>query len=462
MQSPTRSIWVTDDDPGFRSYLSDFFISRGFDTQGFGSGDEVLNRLASSRPPSVLILDIHMPRVGGLQVLEELAARNKRIPTIVLSGMKQVHTVVKAMRFGASDYLVKPLDEVEIETTVNRLIEETEDSAVDSAACDDAFASTNPRMLQIRGICEKVAHTDVPVLILGESGVGKEVLARYLHQRSGRQPFVKVNCAALPAELLESELFGHERGAFTGAQREKPGKFELASEGSIFLDEVAEMSPFLQAKLLHVLQDGEYSRLGGTRALRSGARVVAATNKNLQSLVANGQFREDLYFRMNVVTVELPALRQRREDIRPLCEYFFEKYHSRYQSSVKKLPEELLASFCDYHWPGNIRQLENAIRRYLILPDLAAAREEFRLSAPLASEPAGGLSLKELSAGAAEKTERELILRTLNEVNWNRKQAARRLNICYKSLLNKLHRWQLQSRPDSVTEEALETTNTGA
>jgi transcriptional regulator with PAS, ATPase and Fis domain len=260
---------------------------------------------------------------------------------------------------------------------------------------------------------------------------------------------VKVNCAALPADLLESELFGHERGAFTGAQREKPGKFELANEGSILLDEVAEMSPFLQAKLLHVLQDGEYARLGGTRTLRSGARVIAATNKNLQNMVASGQFREDLYFRMNVVTVELPPLRQRKEDILPLCEYFVEKYRARYHSSVKTLPEELLSVFCNYHWPGNIRQLENAVRRYLILPDLAQAREEFRARPTIVEHPAEpSRSLKELSAGVAEKAEKELILQTLNEVNWNRKQAARRLNICYKSLLNKLHRWQLQSRPD--------------
>ena len=459
-----RSIWIADDDAAFRTYLTDFFASRGFDVLGFDSGDEVLQQLATHPPPSVLILDIHMPRVGGLQVLEELGARNRKIPTIVLSGMKQVHTVVKAMRFGACDYLVKPLDETEMEATVNRAIEEFEDSSACSSASEDVFSTSNGRMAQIRGICDKVAHTDVPVLILGESGVGKEVLARYLHKRSGREPFVKVNCAALPADLLESELFGHERGAFTGAQKEKPGKFELADRGSILLDEVAEMSPFLQAKLLHVLQDGEYARLGGTRTMRSEARVIAATNKNLQNLVANGQFREDLYFRMNVVTVELPPLRQRREDIRSLCEYFVEKYRVRYQSSVKTLPEELVTVFSNYHWPGNIRQLENAVRRYLILPDLVEAREEFRLSAAPSHEPSAGVSLKELSAGVAEKAERELILRTLNEVNWNRKQAARRLNICYKSLLNKLHRWQLQSRPDPTPqseEEMFEAAKTG-
>jgi two-component system response regulator AtoC len=434
---------------------------------GFDSGDQVLYHLASVPAPSILILDIHMPRVGGLQVLEELNRQGRHIPTVVLSGMQQVNTVVKAMRFGASDYLVKPVDETEMEATVSRVIEEFDDTSACSSASEDVFATSNGRMAHIRNICDKVAHTDVPVLILGESGVGKEVLARYLHTRSGREPFVKVNCAALPGELLESELFGHERGAFTGAQREKPGKFELANDGSIMLDEVAEMSPFLQAKLLHVLQDGEYSRLGGTRPMRSGARVIAATNKNLQTLVANGQFREDLYFRMNVVTVELPPLRQRSEDIRPLCEYFVEKYRGKYKSTVKALPEELLTAFCNYHWPGNIRQLENAIRRFLILPDLAQARAEFRSITPIpeSTVPAhAGLSLKELSAGAAEKAEKELILRTLNEVNWNRKQAARSLNICYKSLLNKLHRWQLQSRPaqaDQGSEDMFEIANSG-
>jgi len=256
--------------------------------------------------------------------------------------------------------------------------------------------------------------------------------------------------------LLESELFGHERGAFTGAQKEKPGKFELAGQGTIMLDEVAEMSPLLQAKLLHVLQDGEYSRLGGTRTLTSEARVVAATNKRLHTLVANGGFREDLYFRINVITIEIPPLRERPEDILPLCDHFVEKYRAKYKSGTKRLPPELLAAFRDYHWPGNIRQLENSVKRFLILPDLRQALLELENkngSPPLESvRPPASISLKELSADAAEKAEKELVFRTLEEVHWNRKEAARHLNICYKSLLNKLHRWQGESDTPPSTE----------
>jgi two-component system, NtrC family, response regulator AtoC len=357
----------------------------------------------------------------------------------------------------ASDYLVKPLHIRNLEEAIDRVLEENGQAPnVNGSAPDLGYPSSNKRMLQIGAICRQVAQTDVPVLLLGESGVGKEVLARYIHLQSGRRaPFVKVNCAALPAELLESELFGHDRGAFTGAQHEKPGKFELAGQGTIMLDEVAEMSPLLQAKLLHVLQDGEYTRLGGTRTLTSEARVLAATNKHLHTLVTKGHFREDLYFRLNVITIEVPPLRERPEDIVPLCDRFVEKYRVKYKSPVKKLPRELVAAFMRHSWPGNVRQLENVVRRFLILPDLQEALaqlEDTQSPAPQSQlEEPIAISLKELEGNAADKAAKILVFKTLNEVNWNRKEAARRLNICYKSLLNKLHRWQLTDRDESVS-----------
>ena len=444
-----RKVWVVDDDAGTRSYLSDFLVSRGYGVRCFDSGEQVTRLLSASESASLLLLDIRMPQVGGLEILAELDKLRRPIPSIVLSGVDQIPTAVQAMRLGAFDYLVKPIDEEELEASIERALEQHgEAQESNSLPPDMAFRTCNKRMLQIRAICDQVVHADVPILILGESGVGKEVVARYLHAKSGRrEPMVKVNCAALPADLLESELFGHERGAFTGAIREKLGKFELAGQGTIMLDEVAEMSPLLQAKLLHVLQDGEYSRLGGTRSLTSEARVIAATNKRLQALVKSGGFREDLYFRLNVITIEIPPLRERPEDIPLLCQYFVEKFRAKYHSRVKQLPAELLADFSRYHWPGNVRQLENAIKRFLILPDLQQALAELQEAATAAAptdpvpSPAS-VSLKELSADAAEKAEKELVFRTLHEVNWNRKQAARRLNICYKSLLNKLHRWQ--------------------
>ena len=416
------------------------------------SGEHVVSRLQPSNAPSLLMLDIRMPRLGGLEVMAELETRGFRVPTIVLSGLDQASTVVKAMRLGALDYLVKPLEESDLERAIERALDDHEDgTGCDAIDVEAGFSSSNKRMSQIRAISEQVARADVPVLILGESGVGKDVLARYIPQKSGTTgPFVRVNCAALPADLLESELFGHERGSFTGAQRDKPGKFELANGGTILLDEIGEMSPALQAKLLHVLQDGEYSRVGGTRTLSSEARVLAATNKQVDKLVSSGEFREDLLFRLNVITVEVPPLRERPEDIIPLSNTFLEKYRSKYKSSVQQLPPELLSAFAAHTWPGNIRQLENNVKRFLILPDVRMALLELhkgKLSADT-SQRANG-SLKEQSASAAEGAEKELILRTLNEVNWNRKVAAKRLDICYKSLLNKLHRWEARGQVSS-------------
>ena len=233
------------------------------------------------------------------------------------------------------------------------------------------FVTSNPKMLRIIDIAGRVAQTDVPILILGESGVGKDVLASYIHRHSDRAhaPFVRVNCAALPAELLESELFGYDQGAFTGASRSKPGKFELANNGTVFLDEIGEMSPQLQAKLLHVLQDGEFCRLGARWPTKVNVRILAATNRKLQEAVARGQFRNDLYYRLNVITLDIPPLRERRGDILPLCKYFFEKYGQKYASSVEAFPRDLLEACVWYDWPGNVRQLENIVKRYLILPD---------------------------------------------------------------------------------------------
>jgi two-component system response regulator AtoC len=252
--------------------------------------------------------------------------------------------------------------------------------------------------------------------------------------------------------LLESELFGYERGAFTGALNDKPGKFELADKGTLLLDEIGEMTPHLQAKLLHVLQDSEYTRLGGKRTIRVDARVLASTNINLEEHVESGKFREDLYFRLNVIRIDIPPLRERREDIPVLCNYFLCRYRDRYKSAVEEITPALMDSFLRYDWPGNIRQLENAVKRYLILPDMNVNLSELKEqvqsgSAPVAAKPKeDNMSLKDVGTRAAEQAEKELVLRVLEETSWNRKQAARRLNICYKALLNKLKRWQIDNR----------------
>src|SRR3989441_7630450 len=375
-----RSILVVDDDKSVRSYLSDFLAACVYTVECAESGDQAVARLTAGYVPSVIVQDIVMPGINGIEVLESVKKTNSSIPVIILSAAGQTKTVVDAMKMGAADFLVKPFEEQELELAIQNVIEKqklkeevkTLKRQLDSYVEAGDILSTNPKVLRIKEIAKHVADTDVPVLISGESGVGKEVLARYIHTNSSRhdKPFVKVNCAALPDDLLESELFGYERGAFTGALNEKPGKFELADKGTILLDEIGEMTPHLQAKLLHVLQDSEYSRLGGKKTIRVDARVLATTNVNLDEAVANGKFREDLYFRLNVIRVDIPPLRERREDIPVLCNYFLCRYRERYKSVVEQITPALMDSFLRYDWPGNIRQLENSVKRYLILPDM--------------------------------------------------------------------------------------------
>jgi len=457
-----RSILVVDDDQSVRSYLSDFLTSCGYTVECAESGDQAVTRLAGGYVPSVIVQDIVMPGINGIEVLESVKKINPSIPVIILSAAGQIKTVVDAMKMGAADFLVKPFEEQELELAIENVVEKqklkeevkTLKRQLDSYDAGDIL-STNPRVLKIKEIAKHVADTDVPVLITGESGVGKEVLARYIHTHSSRhdKPFVKVNCAALPNDLLESELFGYERGAFTGALNDKPGKFELADKGTLLLDEIGEMTPHLQAKLLHVLQDSEYTRLGAKRTIRVDARVLASTNINLEEHVASGKFREDLYFRLNVIRIDIPPLRERREDIPVLCNYFLCRYRERYKSSVEEITPSLMDSFLRYDWPGNVRQLENAVKRYLILPDMNVNLSELKdqtpssATAPVAAKPKeDNMSLKDVGTRAAEQAEKELVLRVLEETSWNRKQAARRLNICYKALLNKLKRWQIDNR----------------
>jgi len=303
--------------------------------------------------------------------------------------------------------------------------------------------TSNPRMLRVIDIARRAAQTDVPVLILGESGVGKDVLARFIHRHSScaNGPFIKVNCAALPDELLESELFGYEQGAFTGAARAKPGKFDLAHNGTLLLDEIGEMSPHLQAKLLHVLQDGEFSRLGARWPTRVNVRILAATNRNVQEAVRKGEFRNDLYFRLSVINVEIPPLRERRSDILSLCNYFLEKYREQYGSSIQALPEDLLQACVWYDWPGNVRQLENILKRFLILADSDVVSELWADGS--ARTQATSRSLKQVGDHAADEAEKAIAIDMLQETGWNRKESARLLQISYKAFRNRLKRWQL-------------------
>ena len=485
-------VMVVDDDLAMCAFLQDFLVTRGYGALTITNSDEAIRRFHAERPSAVL-LDVIMPGMDGLAALAALKKIDRDVPVIVMSGQGGTHTVVQAMKLGATDFVCKPFEDHELEMLVAAAIRQRQLSQEvaslrarlsEQSKYSTLFANSD-RMLEVRDLIERVSDTDVTVLIRGESGTGKELVAHALHERSLRsgKPFVKVNCAALPTELLESELFGFEKGAFTGAIQQKPGKFEFANHGTMFLDEIGDISYPLQAKLLQVLQDGEFSRLGGKSDVQVDVRLIAATNRDLETAVAAGQFREDLYFRLNVVTINLPPLRDRREEIPILTEHFLSKYSAQYNKPLTTISPELAQQFLHYDWPGNVRQLENLIKRMVVLgTEAGVARDLLQpvmpsaprpLPAPYAvtaaptpgpndaardvladrrtpaasatavverniEAPAAAVSLKDIARTAAREAERELILRMLTRTRWNRKEAAEHLGISYKALLYKI------------------------
>jgi two-component system response regulator AtoC len=373
--SPARSagprILVVDDSDGVRSYLATLLELRGFSVDTAGDGGTALALLRAGAAPDGVLLDVMMPG-GGLETLREIRESHPNLPVLMLSVVGKTATIVEAMQLGAADFLNKPFEEEELVAALRRALgrgEEEKRAAVPEPAALDAPLWSGTAMREARAILERIADTDVVVLIQGESGVGKEIVAREAHETSVRSagPFVKVNCAALPGTLLESELFGYERGAFTGAHARKPGKFEQANGGTIFLDEIGEMSPALQAKLLHVLQDGRFARLGGNQEIAVDVRVVAATHRDLAKLVSLGTFREDLYFRLNVVNLVIPPLRERREELPLLIEYLLRRASGRYRKGVPVLSARLVRTLTRHHFPGNVRELENLLKRIVVL-----------------------------------------------------------------------------------------------
>jgi two-component system, NtrC family, response regulator AtoC len=467
------------------SALSAYFRARG------GSVDSVtplpmdpaalvqmIETRAAAVRPDLLILQLS----SGV---EELAAVRLSLPGVPVVVVSAVSTVIafQVARMGAAEILTLPFDnEDELASTLDtvlaeiqprheivpRLPEEVIVSHVAGVPDFPNLFSSSPRMSEIRETIEKVANTSATVLVRGESGVGKEIVARMIFARSerNRKPFIKVNCAAIPNDLLESELFGFEAGAFTGAQRAKPGKFELANGGTLFLDEIAEMHPLLQAKLLHVLQDGEFARLGAKHDTAVDVRVVCATNKLLEQRVAEGLFREDLLYRINVVTIHIPPLRERRDEIPVLLRYFVDKYSAVYRRQVSPLDDTTLKFLAAYSWPGNIRELENLCKRYVIVGgatqivrELSAHKADRTVPGterggvlsivppPAVEAEASQPSLLEIGRRAAWQAEKQAIQKTLSETRWNRKEAARRLQVSYKALLNKIRQIE-EEHPD--------------
>jgi two-component system, NtrC family, response regulator AtoC len=502
--NPAR-LAIVDDDPQFVGYLETLLRSRGYDVQPFTSGSDLLQALHGDAAPDVVLLDVLMPGMDGLDTLRALRVAHPGLQVIMLSGRGAPSIIVDAVRLGAADYVVKPddpegLGEAALESAIRNAVEKVvlngEVARLRAQVGEDPeglqpYWGPGPAMRHVMNMVERVADSDVSVLIKGESGVGKEVIARELHRQSSRRGrnFVKVNCAALPAELLESELFGHERGAFTGAQAARIGKFEFANHGTIMLDEIGEMSGALQAKLLHVLQDGEFAKLGSNRPVTVDVRVIAATNRDLEQMIRSGSFREDLYYRLQVIELNIPPLRERREEIAQLIEFFLVKYAERYGRPLNRPSEVLRQALMTHSWPGNVRELENVIKRFVILQDeglvlaeLQRARkaEEVRTTAPPAAtpvppppepavaavgppveavlagdtrvrdmtaladvgdaspEPPAAASLPELARAAAMRAEREAIQQALDRFRWNRRKAAQALGVSYKTLLNKM------------------------
>jgi two-component system, NtrC family, response regulator AtoC len=453
--SDTAKILLVDDEPGMLRYIRTLLEVDDYKVETASTGEEAVERVQKGMRPELVLLDLLMPGIDGLQTLEQLRKLQPNLKVVMLSCVSDTRKVVQAIRLGAHDYLTKPFQKAELDAVIDQCLgtnQQNYPGEVEELAEDVFFVAASPVMRKLRSQAALVANVDIPVLMLGESGTGKEVMARLIHKLSPRahRTFLKVNCAAVPGDLLESELFGYEAGAFTGANHPKPGKFEICNKGTILLDEIGEMPPLLQAKLLHVLQDQQFSRLGGRTVIKVDVRILAATNIDIPEALASKRLREDLYYRLNAFTLQVPPLRERKEEIPILLKHFMGHMAERYARPPLPLSPALLQACQDYSWPGNLRELNNFVKRYLVLGDEKLAIHEltpkkdgggapFDPTPRSGSESAGGL--KSLSRNAKDEAEAEAIAKALDETNWNRKQAAVLLKISYKALLYKIRQY---------------------
>jgi two-component system response regulator AtoC len=485
----TKLVLLVDDDPEFSQFAKTLLTEKGMQVVAVSSKAEG-QAAFETYSPACVILDIFLPDGSGVDLIRPMRAANSSTPIIVVSGLGSVDEVVRAMKEGASDYIKKPFHGEELFLKVQMVLENTQakwelEELRTKVRPEEEYHllfGMSDRMSKVQAILDQVAGTDITVLISGESGTGKELVAKAIHKSSdrGNEPFIKVNCAALPRELLESELFGFEKGAFTGAHRRKYGRFEMAQNGTIFLDEISEMHMDLQSKLLHVLQEKQFFRIGGEREVKAGCRILCATNKNLERMVEEGRFRRDLYYRINVVNILVPPLRDRKEDIPILVDYFIGRYSQMYNRESMKTSPKLMEMFLNYSWPGNVRELENNVKRLIILGNESQLISEFQrrretgqysavpddgpgdTMVPVPQRKAEGTrapvpgstfqgtgeydlnlsnnrsTLKEVAKIAQRNAERELIQRVLQQTRWNRRKAAQILDISYKALLYKI------------------------
>lgn len=432
-------VLVVDDEPSVCRSLSMVLERFGFEVTTAQDGHEALRRFRRELQ-DLVIADLKMPGMTGLDLLREIKRTSPGTPVVLLTAFGTVETAVQAMKEGAFDFLQKPFDVEQLKDVVSRALRPREDQGVERP-----IIARSQRMLELLDMAREAAQSVAPVLITGESGTGKELLARYIHAQGPRRegPFVAVNCAAIPEGLLESELFGYERGAFTGAVGQKKGKFELAHKGTLLLDEVSEMPVALQAKLLRVLQEGEVDRIGGARPVKVDVRPIATSNRDLPQRIKEGKFREDLYFRLNVIHLHVPPLRERREDIPLLARYFLEKYAAANGRPVRELSAKAVKALLDYHWPGNVRELENVIHRAVLFSRGERIEEkDLKLEAgAIAAEgpsPFLDLNLREV--------EKKLVLLALERAGGNRTEAAKLLGVSVRTVRNKIKEYGLSGR----------------
>jgi DNA-binding NtrC family response regulator len=464
-------IVVADDEPNLRKVLGAILARDGYQVLEARDGEEALQLVDST--VAILITDLRMPRLDGMGLLRRMAVDHPEVPVIMITAHGSVDSAVEAVKLGAFDYIEKPFEQAQIQQIVQKALKTHEldqraPRALQVAGGPGRFGlvGASPALEQVFGVIEKVADTPSTVLISGESGTGKELIARALHANSSRRqgPFIKINCAAIPKTLMESELFGYEKGAFTGAVGSKPGRFELADAGTLFLDEIGEIPIEMQVKLLRVLQESEFERVGGIKTIKVDVRLVTATNRDLAREVQAGAFREDLFYRLNVVPIHLPPLRERRSDIPLLVDHFVAKFNERLKKQVSGIEPDALERLVAHPWPGNIRELENVLERTIVFcegarilksdlpPEIsgAAPTEAPGQAAAPPTQPAiageRAASLKEIVRQETERVERELIQRALDETGGNVTQAARKLNISRKSLQNKMKEFGLRDR----------------
>jgi len=443
--------------------LQHFFAaldSDGYQVETADTAEAALERLQRPPLPSLVLMDVLMPEADGLETLQRARALQPDLKVIMLGAIDDTRRAAQAVRLGAVDYLPEPFHESELKSVVAQHVvlpcsmpeqkEDAEPTIIDLPE-GASFLSGSQAMKRIHAQACVIARFDMPVLLLGESGTGKEVLALLIHHLSPRAnyPFLKVNCAAVPADLLESELFGYEAGAFTGATKPKPGKFELCEQGTILLDEIGEMPPALQAKLLHFLQDHRFSRLGSRTTTKADVRILAATNIRVEEALASKMLREDLYYRLSGFTIQVPPLRDRKKEIPLLLEHFMGRNAMQFSSPARRFSPKLIQACLGYSWPGNLRQLENFVRRYLVLGDEELAISELQTTQRVngeqreAASPPDASGLKNLARAVKKEAEAAAIAHALEQTNWHRQKAAAVLKISYKALLYKIKQYDL-------------------